>query len=408
VDLKLWGPAPATEPGATLARQLAEVTQARPRLTVQLEPISTTGTDVTKAIAVIAAGTGPDVFYLGRWLTAQFAAYKVIASVERYASRAGRDLALADFYPRLIAESRWRGDLYGLPFVAEARALYLNRTHLREAGLSVDRPPATWAELEQAATRLTTQGPDGQPSRLGYVPGWGNPPTYLAWFVYLWQLGGDLLTADNRKIAPDLTQKGAAALEAMAGQAQRVGGGAAVDAFSRAAQLPQGTDQFSAGRVSLQYHSATIMRTYALVSGLDYDVAPLPLPPNGKRVTFAPGPSLALSAGSKAADAAWQVIEFLETAEQLTRFNVANSSIPPRRAAATHKDFLATNPRLKFFVDELAFGRWVPIVAGIQDMFFALDETVTPATLGKTAPRDAIVNLIPKIQAILDQNAAHL
>jgi multiple sugar transport system substrate-binding protein len=406
--LKLWGPAPTAEPGTTLAKQLAEVTQARPRLTVQLEPISTTGTDVTKAIAVIAAGTGPDVFYLGRWLTAQFAAYKVIASVERYASRAGRDLALADFYPRLIAESRWRGDLYGLPFVAEARALYFNRAHLRDAGLSVDRPPATWAELEQAATRLTAPGPDGQPARLGYVPGWGNPPTYLAWFVYLWQLGGDLLTADNRKLAPDLTQKGVAALEAMAGHTQRVGGGAVVDAFVRAGQLPQGTDQFSAGRVSLQYHGATIMRTYAQVAGLDYDVAPLPLPPNGKRVTFAPGPSLALSTGSKAVDAAWQVIEFLETPEQLMRFNVANSSIPPRRGAATSKDFLATNPRLKFFVDELAFGRWVPIVAGIQDMFFALDETVSPAILGKTAPRDAIVNLMPKIQAILDQNAAYL
>jgi multiple sugar transport system substrate-binding protein len=197
LDLKLWGPAPATEPGATLAQQLADLRQERPRLQVELEPVTTTGTDVTKAIAVLAAGTGPDVFYLGRWLTAQFAAHKAIASIERFASRAGRALPLDDFYPRLITESRWRGELHGVPFIAETRGLYLNRTHLADAGLSADRPPATWDQLNQAAARLVTRGPDGQPARLGYVPGWGNPPTYLAWMLYLWQLGGDLLTADN-------------------------------------------------------------------------------------------------------------------------------------------------------------------------------------------------------------------
>jgi multiple sugar transport system substrate-binding protein len=408
LELKLWGPPAAAEPGATLSQQLAELRQERPRLQVELEPVTTTGTDVTKAIAVLAAGTGPDVFYLGRWLTAQFAAHKAIASVERLAARAGRALPLDDFYPRLITESRWRGELYGVPFVAETRGLYLNRTHLAEAGLSADRPPATWDQLNQAAARLLARGPDGQPARLGYVPGWGNPPTYLAWMLYLWQLGGDLLTPDNKKLTPDLTQKGAAALEAMAAQTQQMGGGAVVDAFSRAATLPQGTDQFSAGRLSLQYHGASVMRLYNQVAGLDYAVAPLPLPPGGKRVTFAPGPSLALSAGSKEPEAAWQVIEFLETPVQLVRYNVANSSIPPRRSAASSKDFQATNPRLSFFVDELAHGRWVPVVAGIQDMFLALDEVVTPAIYGRVAPREAVQNVLPRIQTILDQNAPYL
>ena len=102
------------------------------------------------------------------------------------------------------------------------------------------------------------------------------------------------------------------------------------------------------------------------------------------------------------------MIEFLETPVQLVRYNVANSSIPPRRSAATSKDFQATNPRISFFVDELAHGRWVPVVAGIQDMFLALDEVVTPAIYGRVSPREAVQNVLPRIQTILDQNAPYL
>lgn len=406
VDLLLWGPPPDNEPGTTLQNLLVDLRQQQPRLTVRLEPILAAGVDVTKAVAAIAAGTGPDIFYLGRWLTAQFAARKAIGSVEQSAKRATNRLPLSDYYPRLVAESRWRGELYGIPYVSDTRGLYFNRAHFREAGLPVDKPPPTWDEFDQAAARLARRGADGQPERLGYVPGWGNPPTYLAWFVYLWQLGGELLAPDNRKTAPDLPRFGAAALEKMVDQLRRAGGFSAAQAL--ATGLPQGTDQFSAGRVSMIYATNGARRIYDRVPGLDYAIATFPLAPNGKRVNYAAGPNLALSASAKQPDAAWRVVEYLETPAQLLRFNAAANTIPPRRSVATSKEYLDLSPHNKFFVDEMPYGRWVPIVPGITDIFTLLEEMYQPAIQGKVSPRDAVQEMIPKIQRILNENAAYL
>jgi multiple sugar transport system substrate-binding protein len=275
-------------------------------------------------------------------------------------------------------------------------------------GLAVDKPPAAWEQLDQAAARLLARGADGQPSRIGYVPGSGNPGTYLTWFIYLWQLGGDLLTADNKRLSPDLPRLGAQALEMMAGQMQRAGGWGAVEALTRGTPLPQGTDDFSSGRVSMIIHQQAILGTYDRAAGLQYDVAPFPLPPNGKRVNYAAGPNLALFAGTKQADAAWQVIEYLEQPAQLIPFNVAGTNMPPRKSAAQSKDYLALHPHFKFFADEQQHARWVPIVAGIQDIFLALDETITPAIRGQIAPRDAVQNASLKVDAILKQNESYL
>jgi multiple sugar transport system substrate-binding protein len=391
-----------------MARQLAELGQARPRLTVELEAVQTAGTDVTKAVALLAAGTGPDVFYLGRWLTAQFAAYRTIAAIDKYATRAAKTLPLSDYYPRFVAESRWRGDLYGIPYVTTTRGLFYNQGHFQEAGLPPDRPPATWEQLDQAAARLLARGPDGQLTRVGYVAGAGNPGTYLGWMVYLWQLGGDVLTPDNKRVSPDLVRLGGQALETMAAQVQRNGGWPAIEALTTGAPLPQGADIFSSGRCSMLFHQQQQVLPYDRVSGLTYGVAPFPLPPNGKRVNFAAGPNLALFGGTKQPDAAWEIVEYLSEDSRLTAFNVAGGSMPPRRSAAQSKEYLALHPTMTFFAAEQEVGRWVPIVPGIQDMFFALDETVTLAIKGQLAPRDAVEQASAKLTAILKQNEAYL
>ena len=127
-----------------------------------------------------------------------------------------------------------------------------------------------------------------------------------------------------------------------------------------------------------------------------------------RRYHVAAGPNLSIFASSKQPEGAWQVIEFLEEPAQLIRFNVAGALMPPRRSAATSKEYLSLHPHFKFFADEQEHSRWVPIVAGIQDMFFALDETITPGIRGEIAPRDAVQNAMGKVQVILKQNEQYL
>ena len=47
------------------------------------------------------------------------------------------------------------GELYGVPFHNSTPLLYYNVEHFKEAGLDPSKPPRTWAELADAAKKLT-------------------------------------------------------------------------------------------------------------------------------------------------------------------------------------------------------------------------------------------------------------
>jgi ABC-type glycerol-3-phosphate transport system substrate-binding protein len=66
------------------------------------------------------------------------------------------------------------------------RALYWNNDLFRAAGLPPDQPPTTWDELQRMSATLTKSGAGEAATQLGFVPGWGNPPAFLAWGVNLW------------------------------------------------------------------------------------------------------------------------------------------------------------------------------------------------------------------------------
>jgi len=77
-----------------------------------------------------------------------------------------------------------------------ASTLHYNKGFFREAGLNPDRPPATWDEMLTAIPRLTKRTGD-ELERAGWVPtrGFGVP-----WLVPFWQLGGELLDKDEKKV----------------------------------------------------------------------------------------------------------------------------------------------------------------------------------------------------------------
>ena len=72
---------------------------------------------------------------------------------------------LGDFWPALHANAVVDGELYGVPFHNSTPLLYYNVDHFKEAGLDPDKPPRTWAELVDAAKKLTKR--EGDRSRAG-------------------------------------------------------------------------------------------------------------------------------------------------------------------------------------------------------------------------------------------------
>ena len=98
----------------------------------------------------------------------------------------------AKFYPTFLAESMdAEGTVWAVPDLASARALYVNKDILAQAG--VEKAPTTWTELRAACEAIKEACPDVYP--------WGVDMTtdegQAAFAYYTWNNGGGFVNADR-------------------------------------------------------------------------------------------------------------------------------------------------------------------------------------------------------------------
>ncbi|MBI3972003.1 MAG: ABC transporter substrate-binding protein [Chloroflexi bacterium] len=396
-----WGPAnPAVD--AVVAAANASDRQ----LDVQMTPQSVGITDASRAkfTAAVAAGTPPDLVYVDRYLARSFGALKMIGPLDASIKRS-KSWKAEDFWPHLIKDVSWKGSIWGTPFTTDVRAFYWNKALFMDAGLDPDRPPATWDAVEAAADRILKRQADGSLERVGFVPTWGNPPTFYAFFLYLWQAGGEFLSADENKPAFN-SPEGLRALEWMVKQVTKVGGLKAVQPLTTGFQAGPGRDVFTIGRLGMQYHTSSIKAVYDQnVPDVKIGVGPLPLPSGGRPMNYAGGFALSIPAAARQPDAAWRLSEFLVTKDTQLLWVRGVSTIPVLKAVATSAEYQQGDAARKVFVDELVRGaKWVPTIPGTVDVLNAFGKEFTAAISGEKAPRDALNAAAAQVQVVLDRN----
>ena len=91
--------------------------------------------------------------------------------------RTAEDKAWLDgFYKAFMLNSRTGGKTWGIPFQRSTVVMYWNKAAFKEAGLDPEKPPQTWAELKDAATRLTRKDESGKVAQWGVqIPSSGFP-----------------------------------------------------------------------------------------------------------------------------------------------------------------------------------------------------------------------------------------
>jgi multiple sugar transport system substrate-binding protein len=132
---------------------------------VQIERIHANGDDYqAKLKTMFAAGTPPDVFYLGYEYLPEMAGLKLLRDLTPFIEReksAGHAAWLDDFYPILLDAFRFngartgQGPLYGLPKDFTTTLMYVNVDLFKEAGVPVPYEGWTWDEYEQAMKKIT-------------------------------------------------------------------------------------------------------------------------------------------------------------------------------------------------------------------------------------------------------------
>ena len=187
---------------ADLAKGLDEIMlayqQAKPNVTLKLVH----NQNLAKTLTAISAGTGPDIVWLwdGSEPIGTWAETGVIGSLDDAIKTSGYDLK--QLVPAALNTTTYKGQVYGLPLVADAYWLWWNKAAFSEAGLDPETPPKTIEELWQFADKLTKKDGD-RITRLGMrLP--QDMPKYQTW-AYVF--GADFYDPATHKLlitSPDM------------------------------------------------------------------------------------------------------------------------------------------------------------------------------------------------------------
>lgn len=317
----------------------------------------------TKLSTAMAAGSGPDLALNDTSTVPSRAKTGAILSTDEFIARDG--VQLDDFFPVLIDKMKYEGKMYGMPNDTDVRVLYYNKKMFEEAGLDPNQPPANWDELEEYAEKLTKWGSNDMLDVIGFSPALGN----LHFWTLAWTNGGGFWDEEGKP-----TFNRPENLEALEWEkkVQDKYGVKAMSAFnSQASAL--GFSPFIAGKAAMIVDVNNLyeeIKTRA--PDLEFGVAPIPYKNNP--ASWSAGFSLELvnNKDDKRANAAWELMKFLTSAEVQVRIHEASGSLVSNMKAATDPKFME-DPNWAMIVEQMEHSRFIEYIEAMPAWHGSLD-----------------------------------
>jgi multiple sugar transport system substrate-binding protein len=284
--------------------------------------------DDTKTIRALVAGSPPDLFTLAdAGFLSPMAHNRAILPLDDLFHAAG--LREADFVAGALNLCRYRGKLYGIPYLIDNSALLWDKKAFREVGLDPEQPPRTLEELAEFAAKLTKINADGSLSRIGLRP---PDDAYLLMTLF----GGSLADPQSERITADHPGN-IAALEWYRSTMDKQGGMEKVRAFASGfGQLQGASNPFYVGKVAMiingEWNPYWLSR-YA--PHVEYGVAPIPPPaahPENRGMTWIGGNVFCIPAETKHKDAVWEFLTWTQSREAQILFARAMNNVPNQKA----------------------------------------------------------------------------
>jgi len=275
-----------------------------PNITIEFQNV-TADNSQQKITTQIAGGNPPDAAFVDAGAVATFAGRDAVINLDDYIERS--DWVEPDAYvPAFKDFVTVEGSMYGLPFEGESTSMFYNKDMFEAAG--IDGPPTTWEELEDAAAKLTN------PDKKEYgIEMFASESAYY-WYPFLYQAGGQQLSADGQSVVFN-SPEGKKAAEFYVGL---------VDYAPKQylnSNSYDGRIAFTQGQVGMYMAGnwlAAVLEEDAPEFMGHWATAPLPEGPAGCATTIA-GDALVLFETDKN-DAAWKWIEYLSKPEIIAQW----------------------------------------------------------------------------------------
>jgi multiple sugar transport system substrate-binding protein len=303
------------------------------------------GEYMTKVGASVGAGAPPDLMAVDLIYVPQFAAADQLTDITDFAKALPYFDSLSPSHVRLAT---YDGKIYGLPFNAEGSYLIYNKGLFEQAGLDPENPPTTWAEIADAAAKISALGDDTYGYYFSGACAGCNAFTFLP---YIWASGGDVLNADGTTAT--LTDPQVAAALDFYRQMWADG------LIPPGAQADSGADfanAFTSGTIGMAGTGAfAINNLKTNFPEVDFGVTFLPGQEGGAS-SFAGGDSIAIPAGSNYPEQAFEFIKWVTSDEVQLNYYAQENSLPVRTDLAEN-EFFAQDPRLTTAAQAMAMGQ---------------------------------------------------
>jgi len=305
---------------------IAEFEKANPDIKVKAVYAGNYDDTRVKALAAVKANQPVQLSVLFSIDVFELMDQDVIVPFDEFATSAEDKQWLTSFYPALMANSKAKGKIWGIPFQRSTIVMYHNKDAFKEAGLDPNKPPANWDEMVAAAQKLTKKDASGNVTRWGvHIPSTGY--AYWMFQALCIQNGQELMNLDGNKTNfdhPDV-------IEAL--QFWR-------DLAAKHKVMPEGTidwgtlrQKFLEGATAMMWH--TTGNLTAVKEGAKFDFGVSMLPAKKRRGSPTGGGNFYIfkKASAEERKAALKFIKFMTAPELTARWSIATGYVATRADA---------------------------------------------------------------------------
>ncbi|HEV2125816.1 MAG TPA: extracellular solute-binding protein, partial [Chloroflexota bacterium] len=266
-------------------------------------------------------------------------------------------------------------------------------------------PPANWQDTSwnwgtflEAAKKLTVN--EG-----GTITQWGFPLTgysWTRWRMWVWQNGAEVLSKDLKTCLLD----NAAAIEGLQFYADLMNKHhvAPTNDERKAVGNLGDVDLFAQGKAAMIATPPYFHQLRSRIKDFEWDVAPMPR----QKKSAAPlwPDSISVNAASKNPEAAWGLVRFVVGPDGQKTVTELGRGVPVLKSVANSPSFLQTDKdpkNVKMYLDIPQYGVVTQYTTVWDEMERVNRAELEPVFLGQRTAKDAVSNLVPQINQLLQQ-----
>jgi multiple sugar transport system substrate-binding protein len=392
VTITMWH-GQADQGKETLDKLVADFQAKNPKIKVNASSGGVLADSMLQKITTaLSAGQYPDIAYIFGPDIASVARSPKVAHLGKYTK--DPSVRWDDFYPAARDAVTVEGEPRGFPALVDNLCVAYNKKVFKDAGVPEPTAGWTWDQFIATSRSLTN------PSKGVFGTGWpADGGEDCVWRIYpmIWDLGGDVVTKDAKKVAFD----GDSGLKALQ----------TINQLAKDKSVYPDTKPGSETMYQIfNNHKMGMIATGPwqlpdfIDNKTDYGVVPLPTY-NGKNVTIAgPDTWTVFDNGAAKIAAAVKFLTFLTDGAQDVQWASQAGSLPLRNSTAQSpewQDHVKQTVGLDVFSEALTYARTRPTIRAYPKISQPLGQAIVKMLLDKASPQDALNEAVRAANAAL-------